>query len=165
MAKSRKEIQKNYRERQKLKGSQFLQKERERQRQYYLPADKLSNKNRGERNQKNKLRKRLCMFRKRKREENDNPRNEATSGYDIGRFDESDENSHRLIVRLPSTSRSSAPKAKGLKKSRTRALSRAHKNIGNLKDEIETLRKRHKTKDKKIERLTKKIQVFCNKSK
>jgi hypothetical protein len=61
---------------------------------------------------------------------------------------------HRLIVRLPSTSRSSAPKAKGLKKTRTRALSRAHKNIGNLKDEIETLRKRHK----KIERLTKKIE-------
>jgi predicted nucleic acid-binding Zn-ribbon protein len=48
--------------------------------------------------------------------------------------------------------------AKGLKKTRTRALSRAHKNIGNLKDEIETLRKRHKTKDKKIERLTKKIE-------
>jgi hypothetical protein len=67
------------------------------------------------------------------------------------------ENSHRLIVRLPSTSRSSAPKAKGLKKTRTRALSRAHKNIGNLKNEIETLRKRHKTKDKKIERLTKKM--------
>ena len=73
MAKSRKEIQKNYRERQKLKGSQFLQKERERQRQYYLPADKLSKKNRGERNQKNKLRNRLCRFRKRQREENDNP--------------------------------------------------------------------------------------------
>ena len=86
------------------------------------------------------------MFRKRKREENDNPRNEATSGYDIGRFDESDENSHRLIVRLPSTYRSSAPKAKGLKKTRTRALSRTHKNIGNLKNEIETLRKRHKTR-------------------
>ena len=158
MAKSRKEIQKNYRERQKLKGSQFLQKERERQRQYYLPADKLSKKKRGERNQKNKLRNRLCRFRKRQREENDNPRNEATSGYDSGGFDESDENSHRLIVRLPSTSRSSAPKAKGLKKTRTRALSRAHKNIGNLKEEIETLRKRHKTKDKKIERLTKKIE-------
>jgi hypothetical protein len=110
MAKSRKEIQKNYRERQKLKGSQFLQKERERQRQYYLPADKLSKKNRGERNQKNKLKNRLCRVRKRQREENDNPRNEATSGYDSGGFDESDENSHRLIVRLPSTSHSSAPK-------------------------------------------------------
>ena len=78
MAKSRKEIQKNYRERQKLKGSQYFQKERERQRQYYLPAEKLSKKNRGERNQKNKLRNRLCRFRKRQREEHCNPRNEAT---------------------------------------------------------------------------------------
>jgi hypothetical protein len=60
MAKSRKEIQKNYRERQKLKGSQYLQKERERQRQYYLPAEKLSKKNRGERNQKNKLLEHYC---------------------------------------------------------------------------------------------------------
>jgi hypothetical protein len=33
-----------------------------------------------------------------------------------------------------------------LKKTRTRALSRTHKNIGNLKNEIETLRKRHKTR-------------------
>ncbi|KAH3886836.1 hypothetical protein DPMN_010849 [Dreissena polymorpha] len=75
MGKSRAEIQKAYRERQKLKGPAFLSKERARQRQNYVPAS--SKKTKEARNNQAKLRNRLSRLRKKTRE-NDV---EETSGY------------------------------------------------------------------------------------
>ncbi|KAH3887032.1 hypothetical protein DPMN_011044 [Dreissena polymorpha] len=77
MGKSRAEIQKAYRERQKLKGPAFLSKERARQRQNYVPASHLSKKTKEARNNQAKLRNRLSRLRKKTRE-NDV---EETSGY------------------------------------------------------------------------------------
>ncbi|KAL3836929.1 hypothetical protein ACJMK2_022335 [Sinanodonta woodiana] len=62
MGKSRAEIQKAYRERQKAKGSAYLEKERVRQLQYYTPAADLSAKKMAERNEKNKFRNRLSTL-------------------------------------------------------------------------------------------------------
>lgn len=67
MPKSPAEIQKEYRERQKAKGPQFLQKGRQRTKCYYKPAAELSKRNLSERNKNAKLRNRLSRFRKNER--------------------------------------------------------------------------------------------------
>lgn len=168
MGKSRAEIQKAYRERQKAKGSAFLEKERVRQLRYYKPAADLSAKKRAERNEKNKFRNRLSRLRKKQREQNDNVVTE-TSGYesagdnnDVNMSTDEDANVSAdynqpgpsgLIVKLPIMSHSA--KAKGLKKVRARALARANKKVRDLKHDIETLRKKIKVKDRKISRMVK----------
>uniref|UniRef100_K1RJW1 Uncharacterized protein n=1 Tax=Magallana gigas TaxID=29159 RepID=K1RJW1_MAGGI len=58
MAKSRAEIQKAYRERQKAKGPAFLQKERQRAQSNYVPASSMNKRKLTERNHKAKLRNR-----------------------------------------------------------------------------------------------------------
>ena len=58
MAKTRAEIQKAYRERKKANDATFLQKERQRQEKYRVPASQLSKKKLKKRHEKNKV---YCM--------------------------------------------------------------------------------------------------------
>ena len=68
-----------------------------------------------------------------------------------------------MIVRIPRLPNlPSSSKAKGLKKTRKRALARAHTNISSLREEVKKLHKRIKTKNKQIERLTKKTKRSQN---
>ncbi|WAQ95775.1 LOW QUALITY PROTEIN: hypothetical protein MAR_028465 [Mya arenaria] len=160
MAKSRSEIQKAYRERQKAKGTAFREKEKARQRQYYVPAAQLSSKKRATRNTKNKLRNRLSRLRKRQQQERNNNNTAETSGYEtLNTESEHDREQNdepgqsvpsleRLIVKLPNV-------GKGVKKINARALSRAHRTIGTLNAEVEKL----KRKIRKIERISKKAKL------
>ena len=162
MAKSRSEIQKAYRERQKAKGGAYLDKERVRQQQYYKPAADLSARKRSERNEKNKFRNRLSRLRNREREQNANVINE-TSGYESAGdsenvFESSGEmepGPSRLIVQLPAITNSA--KSKGIKKVKAKALARANKKVNNLKLDNETLRRKIKLRDRKISRMTRKL--------
>lgn len=147
MGKTRAEIQREYRERKKVKlGEDYHKAERERVRKYYIPAAELSNKKRKERNDVMKVRNRRCRERRKNLLERLQVRESADdipseSGY--GSQSESStvpvaERRERLIVSLPAIS--VAARAKGSKKARTRALARAHKSISSLekqKSELE----------------------------
>ncbi|XP_060564531.1 uncharacterized protein LOC132723774 [Ruditapes philippinarum] len=162
MAKSRSEIQKAYRERQKAKGAAFLEKERARQRQYYVPAAELTSKKRALRNSKNKLRNRLCRIRKRQLQEENNNSNVDTSGYEsINTECDSEQNNDqgpsvasrpKLIIKMPNI-------GAGVRKVNARALSRANRTISTLKAEVDKLKRKIKTKNKKIERISKKAKL------
>jgi len=172
MGKSRSEIQKAYRERQKAKGAAFLEKERTRQTQYYVPTLQLSAKKREARNHKNKLRNRLSRLKKRQRRESNDKVVEETSGYDsLANENDHDEEQieqpgpnspdqlgpsspfhNKLIVKLPN-------RAKNIKKVNARALSRANRTISTLTAEIGSLKRKMRTKSKQIERLSKKMKV------
>lgn len=112
MAKSRSQIQKEYRERKKLKeGKSYLKKESTRVLKYYVPANELENKDRKRRNERAKVHNQT--HRRRQRGQETNLNDFASSGYDsIG---------STLIVKLPLAGRS-----KGGKKKNKRALARAH---------------------------------------
>ena len=69
MGKTRAEIQRAYRERQKDKGPKFLQKERLRVEKNYKPAENLSQAKLLERNEKAKLRNRLSRLCKKERQQ------------------------------------------------------------------------------------------------
>ncbi|KAH3891290.1 hypothetical protein DPMN_015383 [Dreissena polymorpha] len=161
MGKSWVEIQKAYRERQKLKGPVFLSKERARQRQNYVPASHLSKKKKEARNNQAKLRNRLSRLRK-KTPENDV---EETSGYGSMSMETGDDERNQpteqraLIVKLPLTK-----KGAGAKKIIARALSRAHREIKSLKSEVIQLRKKIKIKNRKIDRINNKTESYASTS-
>lgn len=148
MGKSRAEVQKPYRERQKLSGPAFLEKERTRQRLNYVPAAQLSTKKLTVRNSKNKLRNRLARLRKKAHE----TISDETSGYGSMSMDteeddeELSEPTRQLIVKLPLPKRTNS----GIKKVKARALSSAHRTILSLKSEVAQLKTKIKTKNKKI---------------
>ncbi|WAR19951.1 hypothetical protein MAR_001789 [Mya arenaria] len=108
-----------YRERQKAKGTTFREKEKARQRQYYVPASQLSSKKRATRNTKNKLRNRLSRLRKRQQQERNNNNTAETSGYETLNTEsehDGEQNNQpgpsvpsleRLIVKLPNVGKGS----------------------------------------------------------
>lgn len=165
MAKSRAEIQKAYRERQKAKGPAFLQKERQRAQNNYVPAASMNKRKLTERNHKAKLRNRLSRLKKKEQQQNIDLLNESdtnvcTSGYgsmDHGLSDrrESDQgpstrstpSATPLIVKLPNYKQTK--KGSGLKKTKKRALARARKSIKKMEDEIKSLKKSSKQKANK----------------
>ncbi|KAH3712152.1 hypothetical protein DPMN_071831 [Dreissena polymorpha] len=159
MGKSRAEIQKAYRERQKLKGPAFLYKERARQRQNYVPASHLSKKKKEARNNQAKLRNRLSRLRKKTRE-NDV---EETSGYGSMSMETGDDERNQpteqraLIVKLLLTKKDA-----GAKKINARALSRAHREIKSLKSEVIQLRKKIKIKNRNIDRINNKTESYAS---
>lgn len=168
MGKSRADIQKAYRERKKQAlGQDFLKAERERVRQYYVPASLLSKKKRAERNQKNKLRNQLCRACKnvrlnalRVRETSDDE--PSDSGYSS--IAENPGNSSTpLIVKLPAMG--SATRANGAKKARIRALAKAHKSISKLQQKKKELERKLKAKSKQIERINKRLKLTEQRSK
>ena len=165
MARSKREIQKAYRERQKATGPAFLDKERRRQQQYYVPAALLNYKKRAERNLKNKMRNRLSRERKRLQQQRDDNAVEETSGYETlnaeteedtstnvnqegERSNEKQMHSSGLVVKLPTL-------GQNVRKRNSRALARAYRTIESLKSEIEGLKRHSKTQNKQIERLRK----------
>lgn len=83
MPKSRAEIQRAYRERQKEKDKEeYLRKERERKRRNYVGSHELSEKDRKERNRKNRANLRAYYARKRAERLRQVTRNSGTSGYE-----------------------------------------------------------------------------------
>ncbi|WAR07281.1 LOW QUALITY PROTEIN: hypothetical protein MAR_017239 [Mya arenaria] len=155
MAKSRSEIQKAYRERQKAKGSAFLEKEKVRQRGYYKPAFTLLERKGVERNSKNKLRNRLSRMRKQQQHDVLSQVNE-TSGYESGTPQGTQQELQelsRLIVRLPTYSN----KSRGIKTVKARALARSNKKVRQLKELNASLRKKLKVRNRKISRISKKL--------
>lgn len=173
MAKSRAEIQKAYRERQKAKGPAFLQKERQRAQSNYVPAASMNKRKLTERNHKAKLRNRLSRLKKKEQQQNIDLLNESdtnvcTSGYgsmdhglsdrresDPGPSTRSTPSATPLIVKLPNYKQTK--KGSGLKKTKKRALARARKSIKKMEDEIKSLKKKLKTKSKQIERMRTKV--------
>lgn len=161
MAKTRAEIQRAYRERKKAANKDaWLQKERSRINKYYIPADKLTRKERSQRNQKNKIRNRKSRDRKKQimraliRRESDNEIETQESGYSS--LNEASGSSNRLIVQLPSVR--AAARANGGKKARARALARAHKSISLLQKQKANLEKKLNTKRKQIERISRRMK-------
>ena len=128
MGKSRREIQKAYRERLKEKlGEKYNEKERERVRRNYVPSALLSDKECRNRNEQNKLRNRLCRERQKERLRglamHETSENE-TSGYASYRMEASEESgsssaAQRLIVNLPAVKK--ATKRQGAKKSKSKS--------------------------------------------
>lgn len=162
MAKSRAEIQKAYRERQKAKGPAFLQKERQRAQSNYVPAASMNKRKLTERNHKAKLRNRLSRLKKKEQQQNIDLLNESdtnvcTSGYgsmdhelsdrresDPGPSTRSTPSASPLIVKLPNYKQTK--KGSGLKKTKKRALARARKSIKKMEDEIKSLKKKAQNK-------------------
>lgn len=162
MGKSRAEIQRDYRKRLKEKlGEEYNRRERDRMRASYVSSSQLSEKKRKERNQKNKIRNRLCRQRMRERlnlqHAHEDTENECTSGYSSTIVSPEDSSKERLIVRLPCLPMTF--KSNGPKKARARALARAHRTIKGLREEQLKLQKRLACKRKQIERLTKKMKA------
>ncbi|WAR25258.1 hypothetical protein MAR_010962 [Mya arenaria] len=157
MAKSRSEIQKAYRERQKAKGSAFLEKEKVRQRGYYKPAFTLSERKGVERNSKNKLRNRFSRMLKQQQQQQDGlSQGNETSGYESGTPEGTQQELQepsRRIVRLPTYSN----KSRGIKTVKARALARSNKKVRQLKELNESLRKKLKVRNRKISRISKRL--------
>lgn len=132
MAKSRAEIQKAYRERQK--GPAFLQKERQRAQSNYVPAASMNKRKLTERNHKAKLRNKLSRLKKKEQQQNidllnESDTNACTSGYgsmdhelsdrresDPGPSTRSTPSATPLIVKLPNYKQTK--KGSGLKKTK-----------------------------------------------
>ncbi|WAR18863.1 LOW QUALITY PROTEIN: hypothetical protein MAR_000701 [Mya arenaria] len=162
MAKSRSEIQKAYRKRQKAKGTAF--REKEKARQLLRTCSTAKQQKTCHSNTKNKLRNRLSRLRKRQQQERNNNNTAETSGYETLNTEiehDGEQNNEpgpsvpsleRLIVKLPNV-------GKGVKKINARALSRAHRTIGTLTAEVEKLKRKIRAKSKKIERISKKAKL------
>ncbi|XP_060565544.1 uncharacterized protein LOC132724624 [Ruditapes philippinarum] len=160
MGKTRAEIQREYRERKKAKlGEEFMKKERERVRNYYVPASELSNKKRKERNEKMKIKNRRARAKAKEllerlqiRESSDD--GPSDSGY--GSVNEPGPSLNEpMIVSLPAIR--VAARANGAKKKKARALARAYHSIRVLQKKKIDLERKLKTKSKQVERMKKKI--------
>ncbi|XP_064598561.1 uncharacterized protein LOC135464917 [Liolophura sinensis] len=162
MAKSRAEIQRAYRERQKAKNNEeYLKKERERRRRNYVPSAQLSRRDRIRRNVKNN--ETLKRHRRRRKEEArlaaeaaeaaiENQRigeNMDSSGYDSPGSQAGPSN---LIVRLPFNNRRN-----GSRKRISRSLSKKAKELSKLRTQFHGLNRKHRTTLRKFQRLKKKL--------
>ncbi len=149
MAKSRAEIQKQYRERKKAKeGEIYLRREAVRVGKYYRPSSSLTRRAREERNEQARIRNR------RHREKIRLQMEMSESGYDSPPF-ASPHSPARLIVKLPS---SSGGKRFGPLKRKRRQHSRLNRKIKELTTQRDNLRKRLNTKAKQLQRLRLKKQ-------
>lgn len=132
VAKSRAEIQRAYRERQKLKNREgWLKKERERIRKTYVPTAQLSRQEKIRRNVR--LHTNLTRYRKRQKDAG----KEAARAPDV----------EPMIVRLP------FGRSIGGKKRVSRAIRKNKKKINKLETTLKKLRLKHKATLKAIQRL------------
>ena len=151
MTKTAAQRQREYRERKKLKDPDFMLKETERVKRYYVPAAEMNSRQLDKKNKKARIANRVCRLKKKISMTNAELEEPSTS--------------EPLIVRLPALTRSKkspmaekrsiSKKAQGLTKSRKRALARAHQKIRTLKDHIANLSKTVNRKNKQMERLRK----------
>ena len=158
--KTRAGIQKEYRARKKAKlGEAYFQKEREKVRNFYIPAQELSQKKRKERNEKMKIKNRRSRARAKERLERLGVRESADDGpSDSGYGSTNCPNlgADPMVFRLPALSMMA--RANGGKKKQTRALARAHKSINLLEKQKLDLERKLKTKSKQLERMRNKVE-------
>lgn len=150
MAKSRAEIQKAYRQRQKEKNNErYLAKERQRRRSTYIPNSQLSKSKKEERNRKN--REYLKLYRRKKKEAADNVQNVRaehqdeinTSGYESGQSGAE----NRMLVRMNFPQRANGPRMRISKQ-----LMKAKKEIKELKEKNEALKRMYKSNKRQLQR-------------
>ncbi|XP_060555840.1 uncharacterized protein LOC132716559, partial [Ruditapes philippinarum] len=163
MAKSRAEIQRAYRERQKQKNKdEYLRQERDRKNRSYVPTAELSENDKKKRRQRN--RNNLRKFYERKRQQ----RSRKSSQNSIGSFESANENNEpgpssyrgRLRVRLDFGNRSEG-KRKGAIKRWKRDMSDVFSIIRLLEQERKKLLTKVKTTQRNMQRMKQKL----NKSK
>lgn len=162
MAKTRAEIQKSYRERLKAKNNEeYLKKERERRRKNYVPSSQLTRRERIRRNVK--LNEAVKRHRRRKKEaiaellQQNVPEVESTSGYDSLDTQTADprspdHSSPRLVVQMAFPNRRNGPRKRVAK-----ALANKSREVSTLKQELEKLKTKHKTTQRRLLRLRRKI--------
>ena len=147
---SRAEIQKRYREKKKAtEGEAYLARERARQKRNYIPTEMLNSSGKKKRNssirervRKHRLQSKLSASRNEDAEENDT-RGE-TSGYDT-----QDSNVNHFIVKLPNARRN------GPKKRLSKTIAQIRRKMTKLRSENETLRKKLRTAQRKLQRSAK----------
>lgn len=164
MGKTRAEIQRKYREKKKTTDPEFLNKERLRVQNYYVPAETLNKKKLAERNKKAMLRNRLSRLKKKQQltaQDEEENQNVSDSGYAsleaIPSTSSAPPERIPLVVKLPSIQ--SSAKSKGIEKVQTHALARQRKLNEALSREVKGLRRRIKIKNTKINRLERKIKA------
>lgn len=162
MDKTRAEIQKSYRERLKAKNNEeYLKKERERRRKNYVPSSQLTRRERIRRNVK--LNEAVKRHRRRKKEaiaellQQNVPEIESTSGYDSLDTQTADPRSPdhsnpRLVVQMAFPNRRNGPRKRVAK-----ALAKKSREVSTLKQELEKLKTKHKTTQRRLLRLRRKI--------
>ena len=132
VAKLRAEVQRAYRERKKAENKEnWLEKERERRRKYYIPVAELSRRERIRRNHSNNVV--LKRHRKRKAAEK------------RARIGEIQDEATPLIVRLPF-------RAKGSRKRVSRAIKKKNKDLNKMGKQIEELKRKYKRAMRKLQR-------------
>lgn len=158
MVKTRAEIQKSYRERLKAKNNEeYLKKERERRKR----KSQLTRRERIRRNVK--LNEAVKRHRRRKKEaiaellQQNVPEVESTSGYDsldtqTADHRSPDHSSPRLVVQMAFPNRRNGPRKRVAK-----ALAKKSREVSTLKQELEKLKTKHKTTQRRLLRLRRKI--------
>ena len=145
MAKTAAQKQREYRERKKLKDPEYLNKEKERVMAYYKSAAELPPQKLNARNSEAKFRNRAARLKKKLAKRTPPPAD--------------DQPPQQLIVRLPAVANAAQrtkTKAKGIAKTRKRALARAHKKIRSLANEVDILKKNLSAKKKQLLRVQRK---------
>ncbi|XP_053403253.1 luc7-like protein 3 [Mercenaria mercenaria] len=169
MGKSRAEIQRAYRERQKEKSKdEYLRKERERKRRSYVPSDQLSENDREERNRRNRANLREFYARKKAVRTRHVEARSGTSGYESNGSN-GDDNSNRneeertsssggersrgrLLVRLDFNNQSEGKRKAAIKRWK-RDRSAANSRIRLLEQERDKLKTKLKTTQRSLQRL------------
>lgn len=143
VAKSRAEIQKAYRERQKKKNEEeFLKKERERVKRYFVPAADLG--------RRDKLRRRVANSQAVKRY------NQKKKAAEQAKEQLPEEIAQPLIVRLPFPNRK-----KGSRKRISRAYGKKYKELNQMKVQLAQMKKKYKTVMRKLQRRSKSDKENC----
>ncbi|KAK6184251.1 hypothetical protein SNE40_006757 [Patella caerulea] len=156
MAKSKSERMKEYRARKKEKlGDKWLKMERNRVRAYYTPTDLLSNEEQDKRRSKN--RKAARKFYK-KQTSDKSIQAESLSNSEPTSVDENGVSSttseSTMTVKFPfQCDTGSGNKYRGGKKRASRALKKSYRKIETLAGENETLKRKLKTTQKRLQRL------------
>lgn len=149
MAKTAAERQKEYRERRKARDSTFLEKERERIKRYYVPASEMNKRELAKRNKKAAIKNRVSRLRHKIQACEERQREMADTNDAVENAVEPE----LLRVRLPCMK---TKKNAGVKKRRKRALAIAGKKMKKMAEDIATLKKKVRAKDKQLRRIKKK---------
>lgn len=149
MAKTAAERQRAYRERKKQQDPNYLKAESARVKGYYVNASQLAPRSLASRNAVAAARNRVCRLKK--------------------KLKAAEQQSQPLVVHLPAVKKQleslQSPKGSGVKKTRKRALARAHKKMKTMEEDLRNLSKKIRAKNKQIERLKAKCITDSPKSK
>ena len=150
MGKTRAEIQKEYRERQKAKNKEeYLKKERDRRKKNYVPSGELTDKERLERNKKN--REVLRRYYQREKDKRQTTVETETSGYESGEPQTSrsrDRSPSQLRIRLDFPRKRNSALKRWKKE-----ISIANTRIKNLQTEKANMLRKYKSAQRAIQRM------------